>query len=176
MNKQSPAPQSGDGGPAAISAQLVDMRNVGTHKSLKLTLHVPEEQALAAIEAFGWPTGTHPVPVALARLKSESEVMPNSRDRNLPEHKTPPAAAPEQPARAKSWHDMSPAQQAGILCADKSFQKFCGAKNEETAAEWVRQTCGVESRSQIHEGDKSNDHWLTIVSRYRTWMHDPEYV
>lgn len=57
--------------PAAISAQLVDMRNVGTHKCLKLTLHVPEEQALDAIAAFGWPTGAAPVPVAIARLNQQ---------------------------------------------------------------------------------------------------------
>ena len=38
---------------AAISAQLVDIRNIGMHKSVKLTLHVPAEQAELVMKIFG---------------------------------------------------------------------------------------------------------------------------
>lgn len=55
----------------AISAQLVDVRNIGVHKSIKLTIHVPEEQAMKVMELFGWPTMVAPVPVALARLNEQ---------------------------------------------------------------------------------------------------------
>ena len=44
-----------------IQAELVDVRNVGTTKSLKLTFHVPQERALAVIEKVGWPTGADPI-------------------------------------------------------------------------------------------------------------------
>jgi hypothetical protein len=53
----------------AISAQLVDIRNVGTHKVVKLTIHAPQEHAMHIMELFGWPTQVDPVPVALARLQ-----------------------------------------------------------------------------------------------------------
>lgn len=53
---------------AIISGSLVDVRNVGTHKSVKLTIHVPEEYAMKVVEAFGWPTGVNPVPVAIAHM------------------------------------------------------------------------------------------------------------
>lgn len=56
----------------AISAQLVDARNIGTHKSLKLTLHIPAEMAEAFIRDFGWPTAAEPIPVALARLVEDA--------------------------------------------------------------------------------------------------------
>lgn len=54
--------------PAAIAAQLVDVRNVSTHKCIRMIVEVPAEQAMAVIAAFGWPTGVDPVPVAIARL------------------------------------------------------------------------------------------------------------
>lgn len=54
--------------PAAIAAQIVDIRNLGTQKVVKITVHAPQEEALAVIDAFGWPTAVDPVPVAIARL------------------------------------------------------------------------------------------------------------
>jgi len=74
---------------AAIAAQLVDMRNVGTHKVMKLTIHVPEEQALAAIAAFGWPTGVNPVPIAIARLNpgadAKQTLAPSTKSVDIPD-------------------------------------------------------------------------------------------
>src|SRR5215203_874166 len=58
--------------PAVIAAKLVSIKNVGTHKSVVLTIHVPEELALRVIQAFGWPTMTSPVDVAIAALDRES--------------------------------------------------------------------------------------------------------
>jgi hypothetical protein len=136
---------------AAISAQLVDVRNVGQHKCVKLTLHVPAEQAGMVMAAFGWPTQVDPVPVAIARLNPENvkEVMPTgpilagrptsenrrdtqSREEVMPDkpehgtHKTSPASGPDIPARAHKPVAVEKrlAQRAGILCADLEFQKF----------------------------------------------------
>ena len=69
---------------AIIAGSLVDVRNVGTHKSVKLTIHVPEEHATRVVAAFGWPTGVNPVSVAIARLEQP-----------LPPH---PAVAAPRPA------------------------------------------------------------------------------
>ena len=59
--------------PAAIYGSLVDLRNVGVHKSLRLTVEVPAELAAQVIEAFGWPTHAAPVPIAMARM---NDVLP----------------------------------------------------------------------------------------------------
>lgn len=56
---------------AAVTGSLVDVRNVGTHKCVKLSIEVPEEMALKVMESFGWPTGTNPVTVVVARLNTE---------------------------------------------------------------------------------------------------------
>lgn len=135
---------------AAIAAQLVDMRNVGTHKVLKLTIHVPEEQALEAIAAFGWPTGVSPVPIAIARLNSsgagertarqltslENETAIRSpggghevKSDNSPKHDDIETAAvagkpePERPRR-QVFREMRLANQAGMLCNELPFQRF----------------------------------------------------
>src|SRR5687768_17572513 len=114
----------------AISAQLVDIRNVGTHKVVKLTLHAPEEQAMQIMKLFGWPTGVNPIPVALARLDP------------LPPH---PAAAAPRPADApqplpvgenKSKQRMSEkpySTQAALRCKDARFRAFLRETNRRFA-------------------------------------------
>jgi hypothetical protein len=169
---------------AAIAAQLVDIRNVGTHKSLKLTIHVPEEQALAAIAAFGWPTGVNPVPIAIARL----EVMPPAK---LPEQQctteTPPRqeAKPSDGAKTKTaFRDMRLPNQAGIMCDTPAFQKFIAERNgwpgvpPERAtgrtADYVRRVCNVASRADIRPRTPSGDRWLKLFDEYKAWLHAPE--
>ena len=56
---------------AAIMGELVDVRNIGTHKCVKLTIHVPAEYAMRVFDAFGWPTAAEPVQIAIARLDPE---------------------------------------------------------------------------------------------------------
>lgn len=53
---------------AAVTGSLVDVRNIGTHKCVKLSIEVPQEMAMKVFESFGWPTGTEPVTVVVARL------------------------------------------------------------------------------------------------------------
>ena len=104
-----------------------------------------------------------------------------------------PASAP-QPARAskwvehrqavkarRSWDDMTPAQQAGVLCADKAFQKFMTLNtnyepDEPTVAQLVRNHCGVSSRAIIAKNDVSSLKWDELVSHYRAWMREPQVV
>ncbi len=58
--------------PAVIAGNLVDAKNVNTHKVFRLVIDVPAEHAVRVIEAFGWPTMAAPVPVAVARLSKDA--------------------------------------------------------------------------------------------------------
>ena len=147
---------------AAISAQLVDMRNVGAHKSLKLTLHVPEEQALKAIEVFGWPTGVNPVPVALARLVKPAEESA---------HKPPPARPQPEQAGAPRYN-LS--QRAALLCKEPLYHRFCEMPGEEAAAAWLRRACNVQSRSEITMESLAATKFERIYSRYIAWRDEPD--
>ncbi len=166
---------------AAIEAQLIDMRNVGTHKSLKLTIHIPEEQALQAIAAFGWPTGVQPVRIAIARLTEEAANVTG------PKAPGPPRQQETQPvdgAKTKTaFRDMRPANQAGILCETEAFNRFIaerlkweGLWPEGKAADYVRRHCNVVSRKDIRPRTPSGDRWSKLVDEYRAWMHHPEMV
>lgn len=60
--------------PAAVMGSLVNLKNVATHKSIALTIHVPAEAAQAVLGAFGWPTMVDPVSVAVARLEESASL------------------------------------------------------------------------------------------------------
>lgn len=144
---------------AIITGSLVNMRNVGTHKSVALTVHVPEELAQQVIAAFGWPTAATPVAVALARLN------PNAKLDAQPE------AGPKERRR---FQDLPPAQQAAMRCNEPAFQqylfeRFGIAKDEPSAAAQVRKWCNVGSRSEIRAGTEPGSFWTSLNDRYEAW-------
>ena len=180
-----------------VMGSLVDARNVGTHKSVKLTVHVPAELAMKVFESFGWPTMAEPVAVAIARLNSETTVEVASGEDST----TPPRASiygtPDsqcgKPSRVhKSWQDLAPAQQAGVLCNEMPFYSYLYNRHNtlqswkddanaaptlvESCARLVRHQCAVETRSEIKPGTAAAAHWKLLVADYRAWMREPEFV
>jgi hypothetical protein len=83
---------------------------------------------------------------------------------------------------ARSWDSMTAAQQAGILCADKAFQRFLTERNdsvneytEAEAVNYIYENCGVASRREL-DGGRAKEHWQIIVADYRFWQQHPELV
>jgi hypothetical protein len=146
------------GKPSVIAAYLVDMRNIGAHKSLKLTLHIPEEHALHAIEAFGWPTGVNPVYVELTRLDPDAAVMPRKQEL------TP---------------DKKLVRRIGMLCGDPVFARFmfeegkAASTDEQEIAAAVRAYCGVRSRTEIIPGSPAKEKWDRLEARFQAWLVAP---
>ena len=148
---------------AAIYALLVDVRNYAGTKSVKLTIHVPEEQAAAVLEAFGWPTAANPVEVAIARMGASTAVrMPT---KGLPKPK-------------RHMSEMSYAEQSALLCQDYAFRTFlrtlggaASVRNQNDAAEFIRDYCGVNSRSDITHDSNAGRRWTDLLGewqRYKT--------
>ena len=127
---------------AAMFGSLVDIKNVNSHKSVRLTIDIPAEQAPEVVEMFGWPTQAQPLPVAIARMAGGWE---KKETRSL-------------------------AQQAGALCANAVFQVFLDCQSEEECANAVRGLCGVESRSEIMAGTPAGETWLDLVQRFHGWQ------
>lgn len=132
--------------PAAIFGSLVDLRNVGAHHAVRLTVEVPAELAGQVIEAFGWPTQADPVPVAVARM---NDVLPPLPAGPLP---------------------ISHARQAGTLCRDARFQQFLGATDYDDAARKVRMRCAVKSRGELIAGSPGGALWLDLVRDFEGWL------
>lgn len=158
--------------PAAIQAQLVDVRNVSSHKCVRLEIHVPAEQAGDVMAAFGWPTMADPVPVALARLIAE-HVTPDRTD-----------TSGQTGATRRTFADLPYAQQAALRCQEPQFREFLVDTGRlrllnatpDDFAEVVRQLCGVKSRADIGKGpnDRSaNDSgfkWRALDAEYYAWQ------
>lgn len=175
---------------AIISGSLVDAKNVNTHKVMRLIIDVPAENALKVIAAFGWPTMVNPVHVAVARLGSSSAV--EQRTPNPPVAGSIPAspAKPSRPDQSvgvpagadkvrRKFEDLTPAQQAGILCGQQSFRVFLNERfhyntsSAEEAAEAVRELCKVSSRALL---TTDNTEWKGLQLAFRLWEREAEVV
>lgn len=180
---------------AAIAAQLVDVRNVGQHKCVKLTLHVPAEQAEQVMDAFGWPTMVDPVPVAVARLVQPAErtvVQDTDNSSRLhagQEQHVGPSPDKTRPAleslpalvRAKASPQKRLAQLAGMLAKDPLFYKYLESPGQEPvtedeAAEYIRKWCGVTSRSQILPDTVASKSFLRLYDSFAAWRDADQYV
>lgn len=132
----------------------MDVRNYGTDKCVKLTIHVSAERAMEVIEAFGWPTNVNPVSVAVAGLKE---------------------AAPCAPVN----HRLS--QQAAMCCQERLFWRYleqqCGSKiiidSTKVAATVLRNLAGVESRSEFDTNDLAAKAWQELHGDYLIWASVP---
>ena len=142
----------------AISGSLVDAKNIAVHKSVRLSIDIPAEQAADVIKAFGWPTMANPVPVAVARL-AENRPVPAEKER-------------------RRFDEMPAAQQAGLLCNEPAFRRFLAETGGETqiamydldmAADAVRERCEVHSRADIDKQPLARARWEQIVSEYQAW-------
>uniref|UniRef100_UPI0033409891 hypothetical protein n=1 Tax=Castellaniella defragrans TaxID=75697 RepID=UPI0033409891 len=51
------------------------------------------------------------------------------------------------------------ARLAGQLCQSPEFQRWCGVESADAAAEFIRKTCGVDSRADL-------DHDLEAAARF----------
>jgi hypothetical protein len=145
--------------PAAIQAELVDVRNVGFNKSVKLTLHVPAEFAKQVLDIFGWPTAVDPVPVAVARLNGNVAMSESDRKAVV----------------SPKWM----AQRAALLCKDPRFRAFLQywsnssvEISEDAAAREVRQLCLVASRSEIMPGTPAGETFDRLLTAYEGWLRD----
>lgn len=110
-----------------------------------MIIEVPVEEAKLLVDIFGIPIPGKEIPVAVAALVGE----------------------PQQEKPKRRFADMSPAQQAGIVCGDERFQNWIGVSNAEVAAEWVRKRCEVVSRADLNTNQNAKHRWEGILQDYR---------
>jgi hypothetical protein len=139
----------------AFRAAYADLKIVKTRGVCQLVLEIPLEQADAALEVLGGvPRPDREVWCAVARLAKDAPAEP---------------VQPEEPAKERTpFHQLPLPQQAGMLSCDGIFQMWSvGAHDESLAAMFIRDTCGVKSRSEIHPEDLSGQKFLALYERYR---------
>jgi hypothetical protein len=142
--------------PALLDGMLVDVRNVASHKCVRLSIEVPAERAREVLEAFGWPTGVDPIPVAIARLGAVAQRI-EQPDPTGKVAGSIPAGSP------KTY-----AQQAGILCQQQSYD----VPSADHAAVALREICGVESRKDLVPGSMEGERFRNLKAAFDIWMKD----
>jgi hypothetical protein len=150
---------------AIISGSLVDVRNVGSAKSVKLTVHVPEEYARKVIDAFGWPTGATPVSVAIARL-DERKVMPSASKYESPDTTPRTDQSVGVPAGADNLGYCVAVAMGGPRCVGRcEVPKDCGAtplpadKPKKSPAQIAGYLCTLGS-FQTFLRERFTDQWI----------------
>lgn len=146
----------------AITGNLVDVRNVNTHKCARMVVDVPAEQAAEIIRMFGWPTMVDPVTVIVARMETSTVVEFTKPDKPLAEPNSQPGYA----------------QRIAILCQKKPFRAFLNEKfkgeafpvdTPEEAAQLIRTVCQVASRREIKPGTEPGNTWHELQIEYENW-------
>lgn len=156
---------------AVVSGSLVDVKNINTHKVVRLSIDIPAEQGAKIVEAFGWPTMVEPVSVAVARLDGSVAQRKEHRDSTSGVEGSNPSGT----TKPKSY-----AQRAGILTHDPVFRRFIGERWDvsETEVEsmmpddvagFIRYECEVTSRSEIIEGTEAGRRFRDLEAEFKAW-------
>lgn len=89
----------------------------------------------------------------------------------------PPNPGEDAGMRSTKWDELTPTQQAGILCNEASFLTFLRETKGQSIADsasYVRAYCLVTSRSQIRSNHPSGKLWRELVAEYRAWQAMPD--
>ena len=146
----------------AFKATFCDVKLLKGRKQAQLVFEVPIEEVDAALAVLGgMPQPMKEAWVGIARLDPES---------------TPEKAPikPEKPVPAKGekapFDSLPYPQQAGILCADTTFQHFIGAISQDEAVQGLYKALGIKSRSEIAPMSAAEREWTKLVGVYRSWL------
>lgn len=170
---------------AAFRATFSDWKLVRSRKVIQVVFEVPLEQADHAYGVLGgMPNPASEVWCAVARLKQEGG---GASGRSMSaEHDAQPRSQQDKPAGGakRAFHELSGAQQAGILCNEPAFRRWLAETGDTAilmfdvsmAADEVRGRLGINSRAEIDSDPRIQRHWQSIVSAYRAWHLAPEVV
>jgi len=138
--------------PAAMQGDYVDLRFVKGRKVCQIVIELPIEAGAQFVAAFGTPDPSTTIPVAIARIDT--------------------APTTERKAGGKL------AQRAGIICGEGAFKKFIqsefNASSDCDPAQFLRNYCGVKSRSELDHDRHSSDIFRSLELHYITWLQAVE--
>lgn len=151
-----------------VSGQIAGCR-VMVDGSVRISVDVPAEHKALWMMDHG-----QMVAVAPLNIPAASGNPLSSRRRS------PPAAG--GPGAAGSFADLPPQVQAGILCDDEQFWEFLSpnflgsdVSCAESAADFVREHCGVQSRRELAHNPDALAKWQILVSDFRGWQMEQRY-
>ncbi len=166
---------------AAFQATYADFKLIKTRGVVSVSFELPVEQARLALDVLGgMPVAASEVWCAIARLNpgaDAKEVTHGVTTAQSTEPKPRQEIHPRPSGGAKrTFHELSYAQQAGILCGEIRFRRFMEEKYQITmteadgiTAQGVRLLCGVKSRSELMPKTQPGWRFERLVDEYQAW-------
>jgi hypothetical protein len=150
-----------------LQATYSDIRTVKSRGVCQIVLEMPIEGMAAAFDLLGAPVPGNEVWVAVARLRAPQAAPVPELD-----HK------PEPPANDDANKPPRPLSQvSAILCNIVAFRRFIHEEKGfeviptvDEAATWVREKCGVKSRSEFDTDETAAANFRRIRGEYDAWM------
>jgi len=128
----------------AVAGTFVKIEPVATRKVVRLHIECPIEQANEILTALGgYPDPANARWVGIAPLN----------------------AKPDNTLKGGKL-----AQSAGILCAERTFQEWCGETSAEEAARYVRERCNIESRAHLDHDETAARAFKDMRLEYEAWL------
>lgn len=165
----------------AIKATFSTWRPVNGRKVLQLVFEVPIEQQGEVLTMLGAPDDKW-CAIALLNTKpledSRGGAPQSSSPLTVPRPQADKARISPKPKRAFS--DLPLSQQAALRCNDSDFFRFMTESfptySEGMAlADFVRNYCGVDSRSELSTNAKAAAKWEELESMYQIYLLDIRY-
>jgi hypothetical protein len=165
---------------AAFQATFADWKLIKGRKVVQVVFEVPIELADHAYGVLGgMPNPASEVWCAVARLQTEGGEAPASN--NVPADTRPRPSPPSDGAK-RTFRELNPAQQAGILCNEEAFWLFLKERenltirSSEQCADAIRNFLNIKSRTEIAKDHRTRVLWNQYVTDYRAWMKEAEVI
>jgi len=143
---------------ATFKGTYSDIKLIRSRKVAVVCVEIPIEAATAFVNAFGMPDPASETWVALARI--------NNMQNDTPKEKRP-------------FSELPAAQQAALACKREAFQRYVYEQDgsglvmdEDHTADYVRNWCGVESRSELASNANAAYQWEMLYQNFQLWLED----
>ena len=145
--------------PAVVAGTFVDLRMLRSRGVAVMTIEFPGEQYNHVLAALGgMPAPSESRWVAVALLDPNASLPPAPPVRQV----IPPPHKPVQVREPRRWREMKFSQQAGTLGSDPEFRAWVGAADEAAAARFIRERCGITSRTELETNPLAAEQWLAL--------------
>lgn len=134
---------------AVVEGDYVDLRFIKSRKVAQVVVEIAIEKAAGFVASFGTPNPATTISVAVVRLVEEGGRPQKEKQR---------------------WSEMEPSKQAAIRCNEPEFQKYMNAAGPDEAAQYVRQQCRVQSRSEFNTNPAAAARWQALETDYFAWQ------
>lgn len=176
---------------AVIDGSYAELKPVKTRSVVQMIIEVPIERAESLVAMFGYPMANG-IPVAVALMNTSAPL--SAEDAGHPSTPSEPArggadgsSVPQGTRSRTPFGEMSPVQQAGMLCNDGDFAEFVsdlsftaserlGTREANNPADFVREWCRIESRKQLANDEHAQAAWRGLVERYSQWKTERRYA